>query len=86
MQILVIYDHAGYIIYQAQGNLREPVGVPFMWVDVPRGKYIERVDVSATEHTPVFADLPKTETQLLQNKIDLMQQAIDDLILAGSAL
>jgi len=35
---LIIYDAEGYIISQMGGNVREPVGIPFMWVETPKGK------------------------------------------------
>ncbi len=87
MQTLTIYDNEGFILNQMQGSdLREPVGVPFIWVEIPQGKMLIKMDVTGEEHTPVFEDLPKNETQLLGEQVILMQQAIDDLILAGGAL
>lgn len=35
---LIIYDAEGYIVSQMDGNVREPVGIPFMWVETPKGK------------------------------------------------
>lgn len=85
MDALIIYDETGYIIFQATGNLREPIGVPFMWVEVPEGKRVVGVDVSGETHVPVFADLPKSEVQLLQEKVVESEQAILELstILGG---
>lgn len=58
MQILVIYDNTGFIISQSQGsNLREPIGVPFIWVDIPQNKALNRIDVSKNPHVPVFEDV-----------------------------
>lgn len=58
MQTLVIYDNTGYIISQSQGsNLREPAGVPFMWVEIPQEKRVIRIDVSKNPHIPVFEDV-----------------------------
>lgn len=68
MNTLIIYDGTGYVIYQASGNVREPIGVPFMWVEIPEGKHIVSVDVSGETHVPVFEDLPKSEVQLLQEE------------------
>ncbi|NLU52387.1 MAG: hypothetical protein GXX10_05945 [Clostridiaceae bacterium] len=68
MNTLIIYDSTGYVISQASGSVREPVGVPFMWVEVPQSKYVQSIDVSGEEHTPVFVDLPKSETQLLREE------------------
>ena len=86
MNTLIIYDQEGYIISQMSGSVREPIGIPFLWVEVPVGRRIVSVDVSGETHTPVFEDLPKSETQILQERIDLVQEALDDLILNGGVL
>lgn len=87
MKTLIIYDNTGFILSQMQGSdLREPVGIPFLWLEIPQGKLLKSIDVSGKERKPVYENLPKSETQLLQEKVDLMQAAIDDLILAGGAL
>ncbi|MDF2984722.1 MAG: hypothetical protein K0R50_232 [Eubacterium sp.] len=91
MKTLVIYDETGFIISQMQGSdLREPVGLPFMYIEVPQGKMFRSVDVSGTENKPVYEDLPKPETQKLQELVDQliidnlnMQQQIDTLITTG---
>lgn len=87
MQTLIIYDNEGFIISQMQGSsLREPVGIPHLWVEIPQGKSLASIDVLVMPNVPIFEELPKTETQLLQEKLDLMQAAIDELILAGGIL
>lgn len=91
MQTLIIYDEEGYILDQRAGNgLREPIGVPFLWIEVPAGKRLKNIDVSGEEHIPVFEELPKPETQKLQELVDQliidnlnMQQQIDTLITTG---
>ena len=46
MKTLVIYDNDGVIYYQASGDIREPNGLQFIWVDeVPNNKIIEKVNV-----------------------------------------
>lgn len=87
MKFLVIYDNTGFIINQMQGSdLREPVGIPFIWIEIPQGKILKSINVSGTEHKPVYEDLPKSETQKLQELVDQliidnlnMQQQIDIL-------
>jgi len=64
MQTLIIYDETGYIISQMSGDVREPVGIPFMWVEIPDGKRIVSVDPETNE--PIFEDLPKSEIELLR--------------------
>ena len=86
MNTLIIYDNTGFIIFQGKGSLREPIGIPYMWVDVEDGKYIEKVDVSQPIHVPVLVDLPKSETQLLKEEnmeIKLALAELADIIAGG---
>mgnify|MGYP000583512251 CR=1 FL=1 len=76
MKTLIIYDQTGRIIQEMSGDVTEPVGIPFMWVEVPIGKYITGVDVSGETHVPVFADAPKSEIQLLQEQVDVLNIAM----------
>lgn len=64
MQTLVIYDETGYIISQMSGDVREPVGIPFLWVEIPEGKRI--VSINPETNEPIFEDLPKSEIELLR--------------------
>lgn len=79
MDTLVIYDETGFIIYQASGSLREPVGIPFMWVEVPEGKYVVSIDVSGETHIPIFEDSPKSEIQLLREENLKIKLALAEL-------
>ena len=54
MQTLIIYDSEGFIISQMSGNVREPIGIPFMWVEIPEGHYAKEVDVTTEPHTAIF--------------------------------
>lgn len=72
MQTLVIYDATGRIITQMQGSVSEPTGIPFLWIEIPSGKYLVSIDVSVTPNKPVYADLPKSETQILQDKLNAL--------------
>ena len=76
MQTLVIYDNSGFILSQAQGsNLREPVGVPFLILnETPTGKYLTRIDVSKTPHTPVYEDMPNPNATMEQQISNLKVQ------------
>lgn len=82
-QTLVIYDNEGVVITTQSGEPapREPVGVPFLWVEIPAGKRIVSVDVSITPHQPVFEDLPPSETDILKDRISLLEDTITELIL-----
>ncbi len=77
MHTMIIYDNEGYIISQMQGSdLRTPVGVPYLLVEIPQGKYVASIDVSVTPNVPIYADIPKTEAQLLQAQIDDLNMAM----------
>lgn len=86
MKTLVIHDNEGYIISASYGEPvpREPVGVPFLWVDIPEGKRIKitdgiGVDVSVTPHQVILEDIPPTEIDVLRNDLN---EAIMELSMA----
>ncbi|HEX2927704.1 MAG TPA: hypothetical protein VHP38_15835 [Ruminiclostridium sp.] len=88
MNTLLIYDKEGVIISQMQGSdLREPIGVPFMWVEIPQGKCIKSIDVSGETPTPVFEDLQKSEVQALQEENTKIKLALAELakLVGGTA-
>ncbi|WOO34960.1 hypothetical protein R2R35_14255 [Anaerocolumna sp. AGMB13020] len=57
MELLIVYDTTGRIIYQGQGDVYEPVGIPKMRVTVPNGKRIVSINTVIEPHEPVFADI-----------------------------
>ena len=82
----LIYDNEGYIISTRQGSPepREPIGVPFLWVEIPEGKQLKivngiGVDVSVTPHQAILEDIPATEMDLLQQQVQLQNEAIMEL-------
>jgi hypothetical protein len=85
---LIIYDNEGYILSIQSGNPtpREPVGVPFMWVETPPNKTVTSINVSVTPHQPVFEDIPPTEIDLLNQKLVEQEQAILELTMALASL
>ncbi len=85
-QTLIIYDEGGYIISKSSGHPipREPVGVPFLWVDVPKGKYLKNIgeigiDVSVTPHVPILEDIPPSEVDILREKMSQQENALVEL-------
>lgn len=76
MEYLIIYDIEGTIISKMSGDVREPIGIPFMWVEIPDGKSLVKIDTSAEEHQPVFADLPKPEIEELKEQISALNIAL----------
>ena len=86
MHALIIYDQTGYIISQLSGSVREPVGIPFMWVEVPEGKYVKSIDVSGETHVPIFENLAKSEIDKLRDadlEIKLALAELAELIVGG---
>lgn len=79
MKTLIIYDNEGYIISQMSGSVREPIGIPFLWVEIPQGKRIVEIDVTEIENpTAVFEDTPLTEVDMLkQENLNLTETIID---------
>ena len=87
MRTLIIHDNEGYILSIRQGEPapREPIGVPFLWVDIPEGKQIKitdgiGVDVSVTPHQAILEDIPKSEVELLREQLQATQEAVDFLL------
>ena len=66
---LLVYDLNGKIWVQITGFYAQPEGLPYLEIEIPEGKIVTGVDVSGDEHIPIFEDLPKTETQLLQEQL-----------------
>lgn len=75
--MIVIYDNDGKIWYNGSG-MGEPTGLPFLNVEIPAGKYIEKVDVSKQPHTPVFKEYPKSEMELLNEAVRELSEKITE--------
>lgn len=89
MKRLVVYDAEGFILSSigSTNDLREPVGVPYMVIELPDNKQVTSVDVTVTPHKPILVDMPKSETQLLQEQLDAQSQAIAELsLLVGGGM
>lgn len=73
----VIYDLSGVPIDQKQGsNLYTPNGLPYLDIEIPEGKELERIDVTATPNEPVYRDRPKTEIQIMQSNMLSIEGAL----------
>ena len=66
--MIVIYDNNGKIWYNGNG-MGEPDGLPFLNVEIPEGQFIESVDVSSEPHKPVFKSYPKSDMEILKEKV-----------------
>lgn len=79
-KVLVIYDMEGKIYQTMGGDVQEPTGIPFMWVEIPQGSYITKIDVSKDIHEPIFVDYPKSEVVILQEQVDALNIAIAQMM------
>jgi hypothetical protein len=80
MKTLIIYDTTGKIWSNITGNYEVPVGIPFLEVDIPEGKYPVAVDVSVTPNQVIYAEYHKSDEL---NRIELLEAAFNDFLLGG---
>lgn len=91
MKALVIYDLSGRIWNIIYGEETVPQGLTCMWVDIPEGAQIQRVDVTNPDDPKaVFTYLPESDISKLQEKvkeqaeeIKSLRATVDTLILSG---
>ena len=75
---LIIYDLNGTLISNPiTGFYAIPKGIPYLEVEVPEGKYVKSVNVETKE--AVYGDIPLTETEILRNKISILEQNNQEL-------
>ncbi len=77
MKTLIIYDNEGHVVQQITGSYRVPVGIPYLEIEIPEGKHVVAVNVETKE--PIFEDIPKSDIEILRNKIAEQEQAILEL-------
>lgn len=83
MKTLIIYDNDGTIFTQITGGYSVPKGLQNMEIEIPHGKYIERVDTSKQKHQAIFKDYEKSETEVLKAELQEVKNALNDIILNG---
>lgn len=83
MNTLIIYDNAGYVISVSSGTPapREPIDVPFLWVDIPSTKRLKitngiGVDTTVTPHQAILEDIPPTEVESLEKQVADLQYTL----------
>lgn len=76
MNTLVIYDSSGHILSQMRGDIREPQGIPFMWVEIPQGRHLVSIDTTKNPHVPVFEDIAPTEIEILHRQVQDLQSEL----------
>ena len=85
MKSLVIYDSTGRIWLIAHGEETAPQGLLCMFVDIPDGATLLKIDVTDAENPkPVFEYLPETDIGRLQKTVkELEANASVNTIAAG---
>lgn len=80
MKALVIYDSTGKIYLIMYGEETAPQGLPCMFVDIPDGAELERIDVTnPDEPKPVFTYLPPSDIGRLQIQVSKLEDDVADL-------
>ena len=78
MKALVIYDLTGKIFSIAYGEENPPVGLLYMWVDIPEGAYLMEIDVSdPNNHKPIIISENTTDIQRLENEIKEVKESLN---------
>jgi len=62
------------------GSVYEPVGIPFLYVEVPIGKTIKSVDVDATPNVVIYEDIHKSEIEILKDKVNCLTLALAEMM------
>lgn len=84
MKALVIYDATGRIWSIIYGAEAAPQGLQCMWVDIPDGAVLDRIDVTdPINPQPVFTYLPESDIGRLQKQV---AQLTEELTAAQLAL
>lgn len=81
MNTLIIYDEQGYILTARSGQPfpKEPVGVPFLWVEIPEGKQIDYekgVDVSKTPHQVCLKEIPASTLKVVEERVAELEDIV----------
>ena len=83
MRALVIYDLTGRVWQIIYGEEKVPQDLPAVFVDIPEGAQLERMDVTDPENPkPVFNYLPETDIGRIQKKVADLEEELTDTQLA----
>lgn len=78
MKALVIYDSTGHIWNIVYGADTAPQGLTCMWLDIPDGAQLERIDVTNPDDPqPVFNYLPDSDIGKLQKQMEDVKTRLD---------
>lgn len=74
MKALVIYDLTGRIWNIIYGEESVPQGLTSMWVDIPEGAQLERIDLKNPEEPKaIFSYMPESDIGKLQKEVKDLQ-------------
>ena len=83
MKALVIYDSTGKIWSIFYGEDQVPQGLLALFVDIPDGGQLERIDVTNPDDPkPVFTYLPESDIGKLQNRVTELEDQLTEAQLA----
>ncbi len=83
MKALVIYDATGKIWSIVYGEEQAPQGLLSIFVDIPDGAVIEKIDVTNPDDPkPVFSYLPESDIGKLQNRVTDLETQLTEAQLA----
>ncbi|MBN1079326.1 hypothetical protein [Clostridium botulinum] len=80
MKTLIIYDNTGFIILQQSGPYRVPEGgVQYLVIEIPENKRLKSIDTSVIPHKAILENIPKSEIELLKEKIESLEKSNAEL-------
>ena len=83
MKALVIYDTTGKIWSIIYGEQKAPQGLLSMFVDVPDGATLDKIDVTDSENPkPVFNYLPESDIGRLKKQVTDLEDQLTEAQLA----
>lgn len=81
MKSLVIYDSTGKIWLIAYGEAEVPQGLTCMFVDIPDGAALDRIDVTDPKNPkPVFTYLPDSDIGRLQKQVEALSEKVNAVV------
>lgn len=78
MRTLIIYDKTGKILLYRGGYFEEPQGeIKSLIADIQENKVIKGVDTKTGQ--PILEDIPKSQVELLKEKIESLEKSNAEL-------
>ncbi|MBN1071136.1 hypothetical protein DVV81_08130 [Clostridium botulinum] len=78
MKNLIVYDSTGNAFFVQEGTFYEPQGeIKALQADIPDNKLLKGVDIKTGQ--PILEDIPKSEIELLKEKVASLTEANAEL-------